>query len=83
MYVYICTFYLHPKTYRLIDFREGKGERERERNICERETSIQATQSGWPLTCALTRDRTCNLGMCPDQESNKQPFSLQDNTPTD
>ena len=46
----------------------GKG---RERNI------------NWLLlTCALTRDKTCIVGMCLDQESNLGPFGLQDDTPT-
>ena len=31
-----------------------------------------------PLLCALTGDWTCNPGMCPDQESNWRPFTLQD-----
>ena len=53
-----------------IDFREGKEERE-ERNIDQ-----------LPLTCALTTDRTCNPGMCPDRESNPQPFGLWDDAPT-
>ena len=50
----------------------------RERNIgCERETLI-----GRLLVCALTGDWTHNMGMCPNQESNQQPFSLRDNVPT-
>ena len=37
------------------------------------------TLIGWlPLVHALTGDRTCNSGMCPDQESNQQTFPLQD-----
>ena len=28
----------------------------------------------------LTRDLTCNPGMCPDRESNPQPFTLWDST---
>ena len=32
--------------------------------------------------CSPTRDLTCNLGMCPDQESNLQPFGIWDNAPT-
>ena len=43
----------------------------------EKETSI-----GCLPICALTRDGPCNLGMCPDLESNQQPFSLQDDAPT-
>ena len=33
--------------------------------------------------CALTRDGTCNLGMCPDGGSNPQSFGIRDNAPTD
>ena len=29
-----------------------------------------------------TGDQTCNLGMCPDWESNQGPYGLQDNVPT-
>lgn len=35
-----------------------------------------------PLTQTLTGDRTGNLGVCPDEEWNLQPFSLQDGAPT-
>ena len=56
-------------------FREelGGGERKRkkERNI-----------DGLPPVCTLTGDRTYNLGMCPDRESNPQHFGLWDNIPT-
>ena len=30
------------------------------------------------LVCAPTRDQIRNLGMCPDQELNLRPFSLQE-----
>ena len=33
-----------------------------------------------PLACAPTGDGTHKLGMCPDQELNRQPFGLQGNT---
>ena len=36
-----------------------------------------------PPVCALTGDKTCNLGVCPQWESNPQPFGVQDNAPTD
>ena len=29
-----------------------------------------------------TRDQTCNLGMCPDWETNLQPFDVWKDTPT-
>ena len=40
----------------------------REKHRCEREASI-----GCSRTCP-TREGTCNLDMCPNQESNLQPF---------
>ena len=43
-------------------------EREGERNI-----------DRLPLVYAPTRDHTCNLGMCPDWESNLRSFGLQGN----
>ena len=35
-----------------------------------------------PPTQAQTRDQTCNPGMCPDLESNPQPFGIRDVNPT-
>ena len=35
-----------------------------------------------PPVCTLTGDRTCNLAVCPDWESNPQPFGVGDGTPT-
>ena len=32
--------------------------------------------------CIPARDRTHNLGMCPDQGSNPQPFGVQNDAPT-
>ena len=58
--------------------REGKGERERERNIDMREKNIDRL----PLTYTLTRDRIHISGMCPDWESNSQTFGLWDSAPT-
>ena len=34
-----------------------------------------------PPVRAPAGDRTCNLGMCPDWESNLQPFGAQDDPP--
>ena len=42
-------------------------EKERERNIDEREKHRSVS----PLVHILTTDWTCNLGMCPDQEWNE------------
>ena len=62
----------------LIDFREWEreGEREGDKHQCERETLIGQL----PLICDPTWDQACNPGMCPDQESNPQPFHLWDDT---
>ena len=58
----------------LFIFRERtrEGEREGEKHQCERETSIRN------LLYAPTWGPGCNLGLCPDWESNQQPFGLQD-----
>ena len=50
-----------------IDFRED----ERERNIYQ-----------LPTVCAPNEDWTHNLGMCPMQGSNPQPFGVWDDAPT-
>ena len=71
--IYISFFKKTSPKDMFIAFRErGKG---RSR---ERQTDIDQLL---PI-CAPTRDQTCNLGMCPDQESNPQPLGAQDNTPT-
>ena len=57
--------------------RGGEKEREREEHRCSEKNMDQL-----PLVCTLTGGKTCNLGMCPDQESNPQSFSLGDNVPT-
>ena len=59
----------------LLEREEG---RERERNIDVRETVI-----GLPPVHAPTRNQTHNLGMCPDWESNPQPFGVWDDAPTE
>ena len=51
-------------------FFRGRG-REGEKHQCERETDWM------PLVCAPTGDRTHNLGVCPDGESNLRPFALR------
>ena len=35
-----------------------------------------------PPVHAPTKDWTCNLGMCPEQKSNPQPFGVWDGAPT-
>ena len=52
----------------------------------ERERYIDVRKKHWSLllTHTLTGDQICNLSMCPDQESNWRPFSLQgDAQPTE
>ena len=52
----------------------------RERGKEGRETSMWERNIYWlPLVHSTTGDWTCNLGMCPDQELNLWPFTLQDN----
>ena len=58
----------------------GGGERERER---ERDTMMwERNINLLPPVHTLTRDATHKPGMCPDSESNQQPFSAQNNAPT-
>ena len=61
----------------LIDFREGAREEDRvgEKHWCEKHWSH-------PPVCALTRNWTCNLGMCPDQGLNSRPSGLWNDTQT-
>ena len=50
--------------------------RERERNTDVRNINQL------PPVHAPTGNQTCNLGLCPDQRWNPQPFGVQDHTPT-
>ena len=50
--------------------REEQIERDRETSTSERNIDCL------PSVCAQTRDWTCNLGMCLDQESNPQPVGI-------
>ena len=73
--IYICLS--SPEDiFNLFLEKEEVGERGRERER-ERETSV-----GCLLVCAFTWNPTCNLGMCPDQESNPGLFGLWDDAPT-
>ena len=68
----------------LIDFRKRVREEERRKQQCEKETSTCCLSNVPGTPCALIsphtlptssphspiRDLTCNLGMCPDWESN-------------
>lgn len=49
------------------------------RTCWERENVKEKHQSVLSI-CAPIKDRTCNPGMCSDRESNRQPFSAQDNS---
>ena len=55
----------------------GKREKERESNINMQDTSDSVASCPPP-----TGDLACNPGMCPDWESNPQPFGAPDNAPT-
>ena len=55
--------------------RGRKRERKGEKHPCERETSVTCQL---PFRCTPTRNQTHNPGMCPDRESNLQPFTFQD-----
>ena len=55
------------------DFRENKGKENT--NMSEKHRLI----ASW--TCP-SWDRTCNLGMCPDWESNLQYFGIWEDTPS-
>ena len=60
-----------------IDFREKKGERHTETSMWERNIDwlppIHVPTGDW------TGDQKCNLGICPEQESNPKPFGIWDN----
>ena len=67
-----------------IDFRErgrgGRREKERERKR-EREREREREIHWLPPIHTLTRDPTCNPGMCPDQNWNPQHFGVRGDTP--
>ena len=53
----------------------GIGERREEK----KKRNIDVRNTDWlPLLCAPTRDGAHNPGMCPDRESSRRPFTLQD-----
>ena len=71
-----CVFDTSFISIYLFIFERGKWkEKERERNIDVR-------GKHWSVASGLppTGDLACNLGMCPDEELNWQPFVLQDDT---
>ena len=62
----------------LIDFRDRKGEREKEGGTTTWERNIDQL----PPICTATGDGTHNLGTIPDWELNPQPFDKPDDAPT-
>ena len=66
----VCLFLnLHQKILFQLIFRESGRKRERKRNINH-------------IIYTPTWDQTCHLAMCPDQESNLQPFGIWNDTST-
>ena len=63
---HFCGFFFKDLIYLFLE--KGEGREKEERNINQ-----------LPFIHTPTRDQTCNPGMCPDWESNQQPFALQDN----
>ena len=60
---------------RKVGKRERQREGGRERNI----NMIYKRNIGWlPPVCVLSRDQTCDLGWCPDGESDPQTFGVWD-----
>ena len=66
--------YIFLRFYLFLEREEGR-EKERKRNI-----NVREKHQSVAVVCILTRDRTRNPGNFPDRESNRQPFTLQDNT---
>ena len=61
-----------------IDFRETGKEKERDRDI-----DIDVRNIDWlPPICIPAGEGSHNLGTCPDQELNLQPFDVRDDTPS-
>ena len=65
IHIYICIY-----IYLIL---ERKGGRKREKETLSWERNIDQL----PLLWSPTRDQTSNPGMCPDQELNWRPFTLQ------
>ena len=74
-FVFILSFYPHPRTCLLILERGSEGKK--------REENISVREKHWllPPICTLTVDQTHNLAMCPDQED-QDPLVLQDDVPS-
>ena len=53
----------------------GEREKEREKHLCEGETSIGCLPSA-----SQWGNQTCDLGMCPNGESNQQLFDAWNDT---
>ena len=61
------------------DGKEIERQRETKRDISVRQKHLLVTHS--PTIYTRARDRTHNLGICPDQELNLQTVDVRDNTP--
>ena len=70
-FLLLLFIYFLERLYLFI-IREKGNERQRERNINVRNIDQL------PLLCTWMGDWTQNLGMCPDRESNRPPFTLWD-----
>ena len=74
---HLLFFHTHQRTCSLtLERRDGREKGGREISMGERNINQL------PLIHTLTRDRTCNLGMCLDWESKPRPSSLWDRAPT-
>ena len=60
-------FLILTEGYAFIDFREKEEVQQRER---------ETDTDGLPSVHDLTRDQTCNLGVCPDWQSNRLTFGV-------
>ena len=78
IFIYCAKYFLKDFIYLFSGRGEGK-EKEKEK---EKERNNDVWEKHWlVVSCSLpTGDLALNPGMCPDRESNRQPFSLQGGT---
>ena len=77
--VYLC-LHLGQNSLLILEREDGR-EGEREVGVGGEKHRYERKICSLSPMCTPTRDRTHNLGMCPDQESNSQPFGVWDNAP--